>query len=88
MIESFENFNQSLKNENIRISNPGLNTLLKNYIFIHYLENSIISHDEIIKNVKKSKVIMVNQCDYQYFVLGFEQTIIIFNLSTISILHQ
>lgn len=89
-------FKDHIENNIVKIANPQLNELVKNYFFIHISESFVFHHHEIIyQNIKESKFAIIKKCkntsensDDQFFIIGFKQTIIIINQSLLFMLQD
>ena len=81
-----------LKDPEIKFGKVGLKSIVQDYIFIHISQSSALNEDEkqkIFQNVKKSKIIIIDQNDkfnketnQQYLIICFEKTLIILDHSS------
>ena len=94
MLKIFQDLGELFLNNSIRIQNRKLENVIKNYNFV-YISNQteIDKNHTIYVNMKKSDVIIINQCKYSdqnledlYFLIGFERTIILIKQSLIPFL--
>ncbi|KAK8872100.1 hypothetical protein M9Y10_007859 [Tritrichomonas musculus] len=92
MIQAFFDFQNHVKEQNIRIKNEILNDIIRNYSFIHFFEKidlNSIQNKNIITNIKESRAIVINQDrNFQYFFICFKNTLIIIEQSLLSLLDD
>ena len=84
----FLEFYDGIRKNVIQILNKKLNMIIGNYDFINVTnEINFGENKQIFKNIKESKIILVNQIE-QYFIIGFKKTIILIEQSTLNYLKN
>ena len=92
MIESFLKIHDFLISPGMKFLKIGLNHVVQNYSFYHILEKDSLNEEEkqkILENIKKTKVIIIDQSELlnentnkKYIIIGFEKTLIILEQSS------
>lgn len=90
VLSDFINFINEFKSQKLKILNKYLNEQILNYDFLVVNnETTFDKNPNIFENLKISKLIVVHYINKKnIFVIGFEQTIIIVEISSISFIHQ
>ena len=90
MDNDFKAFQKFIESNSIGLSNDGLNKLFNSYKFNYIIDQNQINYD-IISKINNSQIIMIDifeRSKVNYFIFGFEKTILIVKKSEINIIQS